>query len=76
MCPSPPLDASVPTARAKRYDLVAGCYPANATDIPQNTRICLCTRQEELTFNVITDVESDAAVIVALAEDQHQTARG
>ena len=31
MCPSPPLDASVPTARAKRYDLVAGCYPANAT---------------------------------------------
>ena len=32
MCPSPPLDASVPTARAKRYDLVAGCYPANATN--------------------------------------------
>ena len=34
MCPSPPLDASVPTARAKRYDLVAGCYPANATQVP------------------------------------------
>ena len=27
MCPSPPLDASVPTARAKRYDLVAGLIP-------------------------------------------------
>ena len=35
MCPSPPLDASVPTARAKRYDLVAGCYPANATIVQQ-----------------------------------------
>ena len=37
MCPSPPLDASVPTARAKRYDLVAGCYPANATEVPLTT---------------------------------------
>ena len=39
---SPPLDASVPTARAKRYDLVAGCYPANATQVEATARLVAC----------------------------------